>query len=57
MTSADWWVTSADDVAVMMSPRADINRRKLVRAGAWNCVAGSGGAWRSLEACDGVWNA
>ena len=57
MMSVDWWVTSADDVAVMTSPRADVSRRKLARAGTWKRMATSGSAWRSLEARDGVWNA
>ena len=48
MTSADWWVTSVDDVAVMTSPRADISRRKLARGGAWRRVEARGGAWRRM---------
>ena len=35
MMSADWRVTLADDVAMMMLPRADVNRR---RPGAWRRV-------------------
>ena len=34
----------------MTSPRADISRRKLARAGAWRRVTASDGAWQSLEA-------
>ena len=52
--SADWLVTSADDVAVMMSPRADISRR---RPGAWRrvehvsfCVEYFGSVWGRVEA-------
>ena len=29
MTLADWRVTSADDVTVMMSPRVDVSKRRL----------------------------
>ena len=34
----------------MTSPRADISKRKLARAGAWRSVTASDGAWQSLEA-------
>ena len=33
----------------MTSPRADISRRTLERAGAWRHVEGPGGAWRRVE--------
>ena len=45
MTSADWLVTSANDVAVMMSPRANVSRRNLARDGAWRCVTDPSDAW------------
>ena len=48
MMSVDWWVTSADDVAVMTSPRADVSRRKLARGSAWRRVEVRGGAWRRM---------
>ena len=48
MTSADWRVTSADDVAVMTSPRADVSRRKLARESAWQHVEARDGAWRRM---------
>ena len=35
MTSADRLVTSANDVAVMTSPRADVSKRNLARDSAW----------------------
>ena len=35
-------MTSADDVA-MTSPRADVSRGTLTRAGAWRRVEGPGG--------------
>ena len=38
MKSADWQVTSADDVAVMTSPRADVSKRNLARDSAWRRV-------------------
>ena len=34
------------------SPRADVSRGTLARAGAWQHVAVRGGAWRKLEARD-----
>ena len=49
MMSADWRVTSADDMAVMTSPRADVNKRNLARGGAWRHVKDPGGAWRRVE--------
>ena len=45
MTSADWLVMSADDVAVMTSPRANISRRNLARDDAWRHVTDPGNAW------------
>ena len=36
----------------MTSPRADVSRGTLARAGAWQRVAVRGGAWRKLEARD-----
>ena len=50
-------MTSADDVVMMTSPRADVNRRKLACVGAWKRMAARGGAWRSLEVCDDAWSA
>ena len=52
MTSANWRVTSADDVAAMMSPRADVSRRKL---GACRCVMACGGEWRRVTEPGGAW--
>ena len=57
MTSADRWVTSADDVAVMMSPRANVSRRNLAHDSAWQSVMDLGGTWRILEACGGACSA
>ena len=54
MMSADWRVTSADDVAVMTSPRANVSKRNLARDSAWRSVWG---AWRILAACGGTWSA
>ena len=48
-------MTSAEDVVMtwqMTSPRADVSRGTLARAGAWQRVATHGGAWRKLEARD-----
>ena len=52
MTSVDdVAVTSADDVSVMTSPRADVSKRNLARDGTWrrvecvsSCAESSGGA-------------
>ena len=42
---------SADDVAVMTSPRADISKRNLARDSAWRLV----GARNGVEVRDGSW--
>ena len=42
---------SADDV-VMTSPRADVNRGTLARAGAWQHVTARDGAWAILAALE-----
>ena len=47
MMSADWQVTSADDVAVMTSPRADVSKR---RPGTWRCVEARDGALQRVAA-------
>ena len=47
MTSADWLMTSVDDVAVMTSPRADVSRRNLARDGAWRCVTDPDDVWNA----------
>ena len=39
----------------MTSPRADINRRTLVRARAWRRVAEPGGAWQRVVCIGGAW--
>ena len=56
MMSADWRVTSVDDVAMMMPPRADVNRR---RPGAWRRVTEPGGtrafAQNILAVREGAW--
>ena len=49
MMSADWRVTSVDDVVVMTSPRANVSRRNLVHDGMWRRVMDPGGAWRRVE--------
>ena len=47
---------SADDVAVMTSPRADISKRNLARDSAWRLVGARDGvevregSWRRVEA-------
>ena len=46
-------MTSADDMAVMTSPRVDISRRNLERDGAWRRVEardGVDGSWRRVAA-------
>ena len=55
MTSADRWVTSADDVAVMMSPRANVSRRNLAHDSAWQSVMDLGGTWHWAETSGGAW--
>ena len=53
MTSVDWRVTSADDVAMMTSPKADVSKRNLAltaRGGAWGRVKVREGSWRRVEA-------
>ena len=52
MTSANWWVTSADDVVVMTSPKADVSRRK---PGACRRMTDLGGAWRRMTEPRGAW--
>ena len=44
-------MTSADEVAVMTSPRADISKRNLARDSAWRLV----GARDGVEAREGSW--
>ena len=39
-------ITSADDMAVMTPPRADISKRNLAREGSWGRVT----AWRRVTA-------
>ena len=55
MMSVDWWVTSADDVAVMTSPRADVSKRNLARDNAWMRVGARDGAWRRVKDPGGTW--
>ena len=50
MTSDDWRVTSADNMAVMTSPRADVSKSNLVRHDAWRRVGARDGSWRCVEA-------
>ena len=54
MTSANWRVTSADDVAVMTSPRADVSRWT---PGVCRHVGKSDKAWRRMTVRDGMWSA
>ena len=52
MTLADWWVTSADDVAGMTSPRADVSKRNWhveAHDGAWRRLKDPGSAWWRVE--------
>ena len=44
-------MTSANDVATtwqMTSPKADVSRGTLARAGAWQRMAARGGSWRRV---------
>ena len=47
--SADWLVTSAGDVAVMMSSRADVSKRNLARDGVWRLVTARDGSWQRVK--------
>ena len=49
MMSADWLVTSAGDVAVMMSSRADVSKRNLARDGVWRLVTARDGSWQRVK--------
>ena len=44
-------MTSADDVAVMTSPRADVSRRRPGVWSAWRRVMVRDGAWRHVGVC------
>ena len=52
MTSADWRVTLANNVVVMMSPRVDVSRRKPSMC---KRMEARDSAWWSLEAHDDAW--
>ena len=48
-------MTSADDVAVMTSPRADVSKRNLARDSAWMRVEARDGEWRRVKDPGGAW--
>ena len=48
-------MTSADDVAVMTSPRADVSKRNLARDSAWMRVGARDGAWRHVKDPGNAW--
>ena len=51
-------MTSADDVVMtwhMTSPRDDVSRGTLARAGAWRSVAARGGEWQHVAVRGGSW--
>ena len=47
-----WTMMSAGDVAVMTSPRADVN---WCRSGMWRCVKKVLDAWRCVKKVLGAW--
>ena len=56
ITSADWRVTSVDDMVVMTSPRADVSKwtssmfKRVGKSdGAWRYVTTRGGAWWHMK--------
>ena len=56
--STSWsTMTSANDVAVMTSPRADVSKRNLARDSAWMRVGARDGAWRRVADPGGAWSA
>ena len=52
MTSSDWMMISAGDVAVMMSPRVDVNR---CRSGVCKRMKNDVDVWRRMRKAFGVW--
>ena len=56
MMLADWLVTSANDVAVMMSPKVDVSKRNLVCDSAWRCVEARDGTCRRVTDPGSAWS-
>ena len=56
MMLVDWLVTSADDVAVMMSPRVDVSKRNLVSDSAWRCLEARDGTCRCVTDPGSAWS-